>query len=179
MSNLHKVFTNTLTGVKYVQPKPTLVEKKYHGELMITETDKDGVIIYANRKFCEFTGFERRKLLGMPHGIVSHPDTPKGVYKAMWEIISQKKVWRGYLKSLCPDGSYYWALIYIQPKLDGMGNIKGYVASRRDAYPEAIVEVVKRYRELHGDEHIDDPYFKRMELYHGADLATFASRLSA
>ena len=177
MSNLHKVFTNTRTGVKYVQPKATSIEKKYSGDPMITETDTKGILTYANRRFCDFTGFSRRELVGMPHSIMRHPDIPKGVYKAMWEIISQKKVWRGYLKSLCRDGSYYWALVYIQPKLDGMGNIKGFIASRRDAYPEAIMEVSKKYRELQEDTHIDDPYFKRMELYHGKDLATFASRV--
>jgi len=176
MSNLHKVFTNTITGYQFVQPKPRSLERKYDGELMITETDTSGIITYANRKFLEFTGFERRELVGMPHSITRHPDNPKGVYKAMWEIISQKKVWRGYIKSLCKDGSYYWALVYIQPKLDGMGNIKGFIASRRDAYEEAIREVERQYFALHDDMHINDPYFKRMELYHGSDLATFQSR---
>jgi aerotaxis receptor len=179
MSNLHKVFTNTITGWKYIQPKPKELEKAYEGDLMITETDADGIITYANRKFLEFTGFERKELVGMPHSIMRHPDNPQGVYKAMWEIISQKKVWRGYIKSLCRDGSYYWALVYIQPKLDGMGNIKGFIASRRDAYPSAVKEVENKYRQLQGSEHIDDPYFKRMELYHGSELATFESRLSA
>ncbi|WP_067330838.1 PAS domain-containing protein [Sulfurovum riftiae] len=179
MTNLHKVFTNTITGQKYVQPKPSRPEKKYEGGMMITETDLNGIITYANRKFLEFSGFSRRELIGMPHSIMRHPDNPKGVYKAMWEIISQKKVWRGYIKSLCRDGSYYWALVYIQPKLDGMGNIKGYIASRRDAYPSAISEVEKKYQQLQGDEHMDDPYFKRMELHHGEGLATFESRLSA
>lgn len=176
MKNLQKVFTNIMTGVQYVRPPLKDVEKQYDGELMITETDLEGYITFANRKFCEFTGFDRKLIKGMPHNIMRHPDMPQGVFKAMWEIISQKKIWRGYIKSLCADGSYYWALVYIQPKLDNQGRIKGFVASRRDAYPEAIKDVEAKYQALQGEEHIDDPYFHRMELYHGEGLATFDER---
>jgi hypothetical protein len=101
---------------------------------------------------------------------------PKGLFRAMWKIISQKKVWRGYLKNLCRDGSYYWALVYIQPKLDENGNIVGYVANRRDAYPEAIEEVEEKYHALKGDEYLDDEYFMKAELFHGDTMATFHSR---
>ncbi len=173
MSNIHKIFTNTITGTQYVQPKPNNNEKHYDGSAMITETDLNGIITYANRKFLEFTGFERKELIGMPHSIVRHPDMPKGVYKAMWEIISQKKIWRGYIKSLCKDGSSYWALVYIQPKLDTRGNVIGYAASRRDAYPSARLEVESKYLRLKEDEYLDDPYFKRMALHLGDGLARF------
>ena len=175
MSNLHKVFTNVLTKEQFVQVKPLTINKHYDGKTMITETDKEGIITYANRNFLEFNGFERKELIGLPHSIVRHPDMPKGVFRAMWKIISQKKIWRGYLKNMCRDGSYYWALVYIQPKLDDKGNIIGYVANRRDAYPRAIAEVQEKYDALKGDEHMDDPYFMRAELYHGEGLATFAT----
>jgi aerotaxis receptor len=177
MSNLHKVFINQRTKEKFIQAKPTKTEKKYDGRPMITETDKDGIITYANRNFLEFNGYKREELIGLPHNVTRHPDTPKGVYKAMWKIISNKKVWRGYIRNICKDGSYYWALVYIQPKLDEHGEIIGYIANRRDAYPSTIIEVEMKYRELQGDEHIDDPYFMRAELYHGNDMATFDTKL--
>ena len=142
---------------------------------MITETDVSGVITYANKRFLEFTGFPKRELIGLPHSIVRHPDTPVGLYTAMWEIISSRKVWRGYLKSLCKDGSFFWALLYIQPKLDDKGDIVGYVASRRDAYADAVKDVEARYNALQGEAHIGDEYFMRTELYHGEDMATFTS----
>jgi len=177
MAKTQKEFTNTRTQEKFIQAKPTNIEKVYDGRTMITETDKDGVITYANRNFLEFNGFERKELIGLPHSVLRHPDTPKGVYHAMWKIISQKKVWRGYIKNLCKDGSYYWALVYIQPKLDENGEIIGYVANRRDAYKDAIEEVEKKYKELQGDEYMEDPYFMRAELYHGNDMATFENKV--
>jgi len=176
VSNLRKVFTNVITKEKFVQAKPMTIQKIYDGKAMITETDIEGNITYANRHFLAFNGFERRELIGLPHRILRHPEMPKGVFRAMWKIISQKKVWRGYLKNMCRDGSYYWALVYIQPKLDGEGNVIGYVANRRDAYPDAIKEVEEKYQVLNSDEHINDEYFMRAELYHGIAMATFIDR---
>jgi len=171
-----KCLTNIKTGEEICLPTPTDVCKAYHGETMITETDKDGIITYANRRFKEFSGYSGKELIGAPHAIVRHPDMPKGLFKAMWEIIQNKKIWRGYIKSLCKDGSYYWALVYIQPKINEAGEIVGYVANRRDAYPDAIAEVEERYALLQGKEHEDDPFFYRYELYHGEDMATFEGR---
>jgi len=176
MSSLRTHFTNVYTKEVFDKITPIEQEKHYDGSVMITETDPDGIITYANRRFLNFVGFEKKELLGLPHSVVRHPDMPKGLFYAMWKIIKQKKVWRGYIKSLCRDGSYFWALVYIQPKLDSAGNIVGYVANRRDAYPRSIEEVSEQYAKLQGVEHMYDPYFMNMELYHGDDLATFHGR---
>jgi len=173
MSNKQTSLVNIKTFEKFVQPTPTGEYKEYDGSPMITETDLDGIITYANRNFVEFNGYSRKELIGLPHSIIRHPDVPKGVYKAMWKIIQQKKVWRGYLKSVCKDGSYYWALVYIQPKLDNNGNHIGYVSNRRDAYPSAIQEVDQKFKELNSDEFIDDPYFMENELFLGDGLGRF------
>jgi len=143
---------------------------------MISETDLEGIITYANRKFLDFIGFDKKEMIGLPHSIIRHPDMPKGLFFGMWKIIKAKKVWRGYIKSLCRDGSYFWALVYIQPKLDANGELIGYVASRKDAYSKAIEEVEKKYAELQGTEHMHDTYFLSAELFHGDELATFHSR---
>ena len=169
-------YLNIFTRETFPKPKPTSIMKHYDGKPMITETDLEGMITYANKKFQDFTGYSKKELVGLPHSIVRHPDMPEGLYYAMWKIIRQKKVWRGYIKSICRDGSYYWALVYIQPKFDSEGKHIGYIASRRDAYPDVIEEIEKKYAELYGIEHKYDPYFMSMELFHGDELASFADR---
>jgi len=176
MSNLRSIFVNKYTQETYDKPEPLEVNKFYDGSAMISETDTDGIITYANRKFLDFVGFTKKEIVGLPHSIIRHPDMPKGLFYGMWKIIKQKKVWRGYIKSLCRDGSYFWALVYIQPKLDSHGNVIGYVANRRDAYPKVIEEIEKKYEELQGIEHMHDEYFLSAELFHGDELATFNSR---
>jgi hypothetical protein len=110
----------------------------------------------------------------MPHSLTRHPDMPEGLFTAMWKIISEKKIWRGYVKSLCKEGKYYWSLMYVQAKLDENDEIVGYTATRRKAYIASLLDVEKKYNELKGKKHCDDAYFMRAELFHGDALATRA-----
>jgi len=166
------IVENVITGEKLCKSFPVDEEVMFDGGVMITETDPRGIITYANRRFREMTGFTKEELIGSPHSINRHPDMPKGAFRAMWKIIANKKVWRGYVKNLRKDGKYYWVIVYIQAKLDKNGKVTGYVAGRKVAYRESIKEVEKKYEQLQGDEFIDHPFFMSNELYHGKHLAT-------
>ncbi|PHS38769.1 MAG: aerotaxis receptor Aer [Sulfurovum sp.] len=133
--------------------------------VMISETDTEGIITYTNRHFREITGFTKEELIGSPHSINRHPDMPKGVFRAMWKIISAKKVWRGYVKNIRKDGKFYWTLVYVQAKLDENAEIIGFIASRKIAYPETIKEVEEIYTKYQGDEYIDNKIFMASEGY--------------
>ena len=150
---------NTITKEKIYRSLPVDQEVIFDGGVMITETDPRGIITYANRKFREMTGFSKKELIGSPHSINRHPDMPKGAFRGMWKTIAAKKLWRGYVKNMRKDGKFYWVLVYIQPKLDESGEIIGYVAGRKVAYPDSYREIEEKYAELSGEEHIDDPFF--------------------
>jgi len=176
MADNRQIYFNIFTRDTFHKPVPTSVEKVYDGKPMITETDLEGMVTYANRKFQEFVGYSKEEIIGLPHSIIRHPDMPEGLFYAMWKIIRQKKIWRGYIKSLCRDGSYFWALVYIQPKFDSEGRHIGYIANRRDAYAYMIASTEEKYAQLFGSEHKYDPYFMTMELFHGDELARFQER---
>ena len=166
MTNLSKVTTNTLSKVQFVQAVPSKKEiELFDRSILVSETDLNGIIVYANRRYIFLTGFVEKELIGSSHKIVRHPDMPRGVFKAMKKIIIEKKIWRGYVKHLCRDGSYFWTLSYVQSKLDKNGNIIGYVSTGKIAYEESRIEAEKRYKELMKDEHIDDRYFMTSESF--------------
>ena len=154
------IIENTITKEKIHKSQPVDEEVIFDGGVMITETDPKGIITYANRKFREMTGFSREELIGSPHSINRHPDMPKGAFRGMWKTIAAKKVWRGYVKNMRKDGKYYWVLVYIQPKLDENGEITGYIAGRKVAYPDVIKEMEELYAQHFGDEYIDDEIFQ-------------------
>ena len=175
MTNLHKVIENRRTGEKIVLAKPKEREIEiFENSVMITEIDQDGFITYANRRYVELSGFSKTTLIGAPYTIDRHPDMPEGLFAAREEIVVQKKVWRGYVKSMTKDGSFYWTLTYMQPKLDAKGTISGYTLTRKKAYASSVEEIEKKYAQLQGKEHIGNDFFMRGELYHGEDVATFA-----
>ncbi len=79
-----------------------------HDELIISRTDLNGSITYANETFCEISGYAEEELIGKPHNIVRHPDMPSIVFKELWEILQSKKQWSGIVKNMRKDGGFYW-----------------------------------------------------------------------
>ena len=77
-------------------------------ELIISRTDLNGKITYANETFCEISGYDENELIGQPHSIVRHPDMPSAAFSDLWETIKEKKQWRGVVKNLRKDKGFYW-----------------------------------------------------------------------
>lgn len=99
--------------------------------MVISTTDLQGTITYANDLFCELTGFAREELIGQPHSIVRHPGVPKAVYKDMWDTIKAGKVWTGIVPNLGKGGVLYVVDTTVQPLYDAQGNINAYISIRR------------------------------------------------
>lgn len=116
---------------------PKNEEYLYEDKAIIHQTDLQGSIVYANRKFCEVTGYSVDNLLGMSYDLVVHPDMPKEVLKKMHETIKSGRTWNGIIKSIRKDGLFYWVEIEILPVRDDDGKHTGYIAvgnmpSRKD-----------------------------------------------
>ena len=103
---------------------------------MVSESDLYGGIIYANEKFCEVAQYTLDELVGKPHNIIRHPDTPKEVFKELWETIKNGKVFHAKYKNRAKDDSAYWVDATIAPVLDKDGNPVRYIAIRFDITEE-------------------------------------------
>jgi PAS domain S-box-containing protein len=111
---------------------------------IISKTDPLGIITYVNDNFCEISGYTKEELIGQPHSIVRHPDTPKEVFRKLWYIIkNEKKSWQGVIKNLSKDGKTYYVKSTIKPLLDDHGNILEFIALRND-----ISEVMSEKKQL-------------------------------
>ena len=77
-------------------------------ELIVSRTDLNGYITYANDIFANISGYTPNELVGKFHSIVRHPDMPRSVFKEMWKTILLGDIWRGYIKNLRKDGGFYW-----------------------------------------------------------------------
>ncbi len=77
-------------------------------ELIISRTDLNGIITYANETFCEISGYDIDELIGKPHSIVRHPDMPSATFRELWETLQNKKQWVGVVKNLRKDTGFYW-----------------------------------------------------------------------
>ena len=93
-------------------------------------TNTEGIIIYANQKFCESSKYTKEELLGQNHRILNAGFHPESFFKEMWETISSGQMWRKEVKSRAKDGSYFWQDSLILPVFDGQRQITQYFSIR-------------------------------------------------
>ncbi len=138
----------TIKG-KNTMNRPDTIDEAYTFDkgLIVSSTDLKGIITYANRKFCEISGYTKDELTGKNHNIVRHPDMPKAAFQELWETVQEKKEWTGIVKNLRKDGKYYWVYSHIAP-IVADGEITGYTAARRPASETEVAESIPLYREL-------------------------------
>ncbi len=132
--------------------EPIDEEYVFEGRAIVSETDTKGVITYANRKFCEISGYSKEELVGQPHNIIRHPDMPKKAFEAMWNTIKQGNIWTGLVKNLRKDGRYYWVETTITPVTDENGLIVKYAAARKPVSRASIDEAEKQYKVMKENE---------------------------
>ncbi|MGE3610391.1 MAG: methyl-accepting chemotaxis protein [Bacteriovoracaceae bacterium] len=117
-------------------------------DVLISITDTRGVITFANEKFCEIAGYQFSELVGKPHNIIRHPDMPKAAFKQLWDTISNKNVWQGYVKNARRNGGFYWVKATAFPRLNSKGEITGYISVRSKPAEKSIQLASEIYRKL-------------------------------
>ena len=162
-----------------LREKSILLEQYQHiADLssIVSKTDKYGFITYVNDKFCQISKYSREELIGKPHNIVRHPDTPKEVFKELWHTIKDKKeIWQGVVKNRAKDGSFYYVNATIGPILDRNGEIQEYIALR--SLVTDIMDAKRRLQDFISDTKrsviayfkIDD--FEDFQFYYGLKLS--------
>jgi len=99
---------------------------------IISKTNPKGVITYTNKNFEKISKYSKEELLGKFHNIVRHPDMPKKFFENLWKTIKIKKPFKGVIKNRDKEGKSYYVDTIITPVLDLKGNVKEYLAVRKD-----------------------------------------------
>lgn len=97
--------------------------------LIVSSTDRKGIITQVNDDFCEVAGFKREELLGKSHNIVRHPDMPPAAFDDLWKTLKSGKTWMGIVKNRCKNGDHYWVNAYVTPVFSN-GEVVGYQSVR-------------------------------------------------
>lgn len=150
-------------------------------DLIISKTDKEGVIKYVNTTMLRISDSKIEDLVGQNHNISRHPDMPRTVFKMMWESLEKGEDFHGFIKNLSKDGSFYWTYAFVTPDFKKNGTLNGYHSERRAPNPKAIVDIACVYQQLRAKENsmgIDETieWFKA-EVLKGKSYSAYIHRL--
>ncbi|RFP12652.1 MULTISPECIES: PAS domain-containing methyl-accepting chemotaxis protein [unclassified Duganella] len=117
------------------------------GKTIVSSTDLQGNINYANPYFIEVSGFTEQELIGAPQNIVRHPDMPVEAFADLWRTIRDGMPWTGLVKNRCKNGDYYWVMANVTPVIE-QGKPVGYLSVRTKPSREQVREADELYRQF-------------------------------
>ncbi len=131
------------TALKQRKAAKEITDYKYALDqaYLVSLTDKDGVIQYANDNFCKISGFACENLIGQDHKILNAGYHSADFIKDMWDTIAGGKIWEGEFCNRAKDGSVYWVDTTIVPFLDNAGKPYQYLSMRTDITGRKMTEV--------------------------------------
>ncbi|MBN2865406.1 MAG: HAMP domain-containing protein, partial [Thiotrichales bacterium] len=117
------------------------------GTVLVSETDVQGNITYANDAFIAVSGYSWSELKGQPHNIIRHPDVPEVVFKDLWATLKQGEPWHQFFKNRRKNGDHYWVEVNMAPVMHN-GQITGYKSVRNTISREQIPRTEALYCQL-------------------------------
>jgi PAS domain S-box-containing protein len=121
------------------------------GKLIVSRTDRSGIITHANPAFIEMSGYSREELIGQPHAILRHPDMPALAFADLWETVMRGEPWHGHVKNLRKDGLCYWVHATVIANIRA-GEVVGYTSVRRKPSRQRVNECIEHYRRMCAEE---------------------------
>ncbi len=103
--------------------------------VIVSATDEEGKIIYANPLFCKVSGYSAQELIGQDHRIVNSGIHPKSFFKELWDQLKKGNEWKGIISNKNKNGEIYHVKTTITPIRLKDGKIC-YFSVRKDITPE-------------------------------------------
>ncbi|GLU31963.1 methyl-accepting chemotaxis protein [Trinickia caryophylli] len=117
---------------------------------LMSTTDAQSHIRYANAAFVQVSGFDHDEIIGQPHNLVRHPDMPTQAFADMWSTLKAGRSWTALVKNRRKDGDHYWVRANATPVIRN-GALVGYMSVRTKPTRDEIAATEKLYRDFRED----------------------------
>lgn len=114
--------------------------KAIYESALVSRASVSGNITYVNRKFCQISKYSRLELIGKKHSILNSGYHDLAFWEALWQTISNGKVWHGEIKNRAKDGTEFWVNAHLHPLFDNDNNIREFLSIQYDVSDQKEVE---------------------------------------
>ena len=119
------------------------------GKPIVTTTDLQGRLTYANSTFIDISGYSDDELRGRLQSSLHHADMPKEVDADMWRTVMSGEPWRGLVKYNTSEGGFFWCIMNVTPVIE-KGRTTGFMAVCTKPKPKQVQDAAELYRTLKG-----------------------------
>ncbi|MCG5078638.1 PAS domain-containing methyl-accepting chemotaxis protein [Paraburkholderia tagetis] len=114
---------------------------------LMSTTDTQSYINYANAAFIHASGFSQDEIQNQPHNIVRHPDMPQEAFADLWATLKGGEPWTALIKNRRKNGDYYWVRANAIPVVRN-GRTSGYMSVRTKPSREEVEAAETLYRQF-------------------------------
>ena len=129
------------------EPVTTNEVEMRDGQLLVSQTDAGGKIVFVNQDFIQISGFTEGELVGSPHNIVRHPEMPKEAFADLWRVIKSGQPWEGLVKNRTKTGDFYWVHANVTPVIENK-QIVGFISIRNKPTRDQIKAADQAYKAI-------------------------------
>ena len=133
--------------MKINEPVTGNEQQMKEGSILVSKTDRKGIITYCNREFIEISGFREQDLIGKNHNIIRHPDMPPAAFEDLWNTVKAGRPWCGIVKNRCKNGDHYWVKANVTPVWKN-GRITEYMSVRSKPAAQEVKAAEALYQQI-------------------------------
>lgn len=94
--------------------------------------DKNYIIKFVNKNFCDITKFTEEEVIGKTNSIIRSDEHSNAFFDELWNTISLGKPWSGEIKNKTKDGNFFWTSTSIVPLKKREYHIEEYITIKLD-----------------------------------------------
>jgi len=142
----HDEIGQLFAGFNFMQKQLQQVSKKLLDQKyaldehnLVTVTDAQSNILYANQKFVDVSGYSQKELLGKNHRMIKSGVHNTEFYQQLYHTVTAGQVWQGEVCSRAKGGHLYWANTTIVPFMNEHGKPEQFIAIRTDITQQKMI----------------------------------------
>ncbi|DAB27505.1 MAG TPA: hypothetical protein CFH78_07470 [Sulfurimonas sp. UBA10385] len=134
--------------------------------IIVSYTDRKGIITDISKAFCRLCGYEKYELVGQDHNILGAHEQ-EALLKELWECIERNNIWHGEFENRKKDGTIFYIESSIMPHYSFEKKKLGYMMLAKDITDKKLIEklsITDSLTDLYNRRFFDEVFEKKVSI---------------